>query len=129
MENNNRMLKELATPDVLSTQAPEGIPRGLFHNEATRDTGGLHQDEGIPFFPRRRSKRLTILTGNYVQHLGDIKHMFLEKFFLASRTTTIWKEICGIRQHLGETLHEYWERFNKLCATCSYHQINEQLLL
>ncbi|RDY10478.1 hypothetical protein CR513_04994, partial [Mucuna pruriens] len=28
-----------------------------------------------------------------------------------------------------ETLHEYWKRFNKLCATCPYHQINEQLLI
>ncbi|RDX99963.1 hypothetical protein CR513_16921, partial [Mucuna pruriens] len=47
-----------------------------------------------------------------------MKCMFLEKFFSASRTATIRKEICGIRQHSGETLHEYWERFNKLCATC-----------
>ncbi|RDY06277.1 hypothetical protein CR513_09761, partial [Mucuna pruriens] len=38
---------------------------------------------------------------------GDVKCIFMEKFFLASRTTTIRKEICGIRQHFGETLHEY----------------------
>ncbi|RDX70536.1 hypothetical protein CR513_50214, partial [Mucuna pruriens] len=44
-------------------------------------------------------------------------------------TATIRKEICGIRQHTGETLHEYWERFNKLCATCPHHQISEQLLI
>ncbi|RDX96201.1 hypothetical protein CR513_21176, partial [Mucuna pruriens] len=56
---------------------------------------------------------------------GDMKRVFLEKFFLASRTATIKKEICGIRQHLGETLH----KFNKLCATCPHHQINEQLLI
>ncbi|RDY11426.1 hypothetical protein CR513_03922, partial [Mucuna pruriens] len=56
-----------------------------------------------------------------------MKCMFLEKFFLASRTVTIRKEICGVRQHSGETLHEYWERFNKLCATCLHHQISEQL--
>ncbi|RDY10528.1 hypothetical protein CR513_04937, partial [Mucuna pruriens] len=31
--------------------------------------------------------------------------------------------------HTGETLHEYWERFNKLCATCPHHQISEQLLI
>ncbi|RDX78575.1 hypothetical protein CR513_41127, partial [Mucuna pruriens] len=43
----------------------------------------------------------------------DMKRMLLEKFFLASKTTTIRKEICGIKQHSGETLHEYWERFNK----------------
>ncbi|RDX88657.1 hypothetical protein CR513_29727, partial [Mucuna pruriens] len=60
---------------------------------------------------------------------GHMKCMFLEKFFLASRTATILKEICGIRQHSGETLHEYWEQFNKLCATCPHHQINEQLLI
>ncbi|RDY06960.1 hypothetical protein CR513_08988, partial [Mucuna pruriens] len=55
--------------------------------------------------------------------------MFLENFFLASRTVTIRKEICRIHQHSGETLHEYWERFNKLCATCLHHQISEYLLL
>ncbi|RDX71220.1 hypothetical protein CR513_49457, partial [Mucuna pruriens] len=41
----------------------------------------------------------------------------------------IRKEICGIRQHSGETLHEYWERFNKLCAISPHHQINEQFLI
>ncbi|RDX98444.1 hypothetical protein CR513_18632, partial [Mucuna pruriens] len=39
----------------------------------------------------------------------DMKCTFLEKFFPASRTAVIRKEICGIRQHTGETLHEYWE--------------------
>ncbi|RDY09019.1 hypothetical protein CR513_06695, partial [Mucuna pruriens] len=37
---------------------------------------------------------------------GDMKHMFLEKFFPVSKTATIRKEICGIRKHFGETLHE-----------------------
>ncbi|RDX96928.1 hypothetical protein CR513_20356, partial [Mucuna pruriens] len=60
---------------------------------------------------------------------GDMKRTFLEKFFPTSKTASIRKEICGIRQHTGETLHEYWERFNKLCATCPYHQISEQLLI
>ncbi|RDX76766.1 hypothetical protein CR513_43212, partial [Mucuna pruriens] len=49
---------------------------------------------------------------------GDMKRMFLKKFFPTSKTTTIRKEICRIRQHSDETLHEYWERFNKLCPTC-----------
>ncbi|RDX94942.1 hypothetical protein CR513_22620, partial [Mucuna pruriens] len=34
------------------------------------------------------------------------------------QTVTIRKETCGIRHHSRETLHEYWERFNKLCAPC-----------
>ncbi|RDY10464.1 hypothetical protein CR513_05007, partial [Mucuna pruriens] len=58
-----------------------------------------------------------------------MKRMFLEKFFPAFRTTTIRKEICGIKQHSSETLHEYWERFNKLCATFPHHQISEQLTI
>ncbi|RDX77998.1 hypothetical protein CR513_41794, partial [Mucuna pruriens] len=58
-----------------------------------------------------------------------MKCIFLEKFFLASRTATIKKEICGIRQHFEETLHKYWERFKKLCATCLHHQISERLLI
>ncbi|RDX72410.1 hypothetical protein CR513_48107, partial [Mucuna pruriens] len=58
-----------------------------------------------------------------------MKRIFLEKFFLASRTASIRKEICGIRQHAGETLHEYWERLNKLYATCPHHQISKQLLI
>ena len=29
----------------------------------------------------------------------------------------------------GESLHEYRERFNKLCASCPHHQISEQLLI
>ncbi|RDX63755.1 hypothetical protein CR513_57779, partial [Mucuna pruriens] len=53
-----------------------------------------------------------------------MKRMFLENYFLAPRTVTIKKEICRIRQHSGETLHEYWERFNKLCATCPHYQIS-----
>ncbi|RDX96909.1 hypothetical protein CR513_20376, partial [Mucuna pruriens] len=32
---------------------------------------------------------------------GNMKRMFLEKFFPVSRTTTIRKKICGIWQHLG----------------------------
>ncbi|RDY07080.1 hypothetical protein CR513_08869, partial [Mucuna pruriens] len=49
---------------------------------------------------------------------GDMKRMFLEKFFPASRTAALPKEIFGIWQHYKETLHEYWERLNKLYTTC-----------
>ena len=59
----------------------------------------------------------------------DLKRVFLEKFFPASRTTAIKKDISGIRQLSGESLYEYWERFKKLCASYPHHQISEQLLL
>ena len=53
----------------------------------------------------------------------------LEKFFPASQIGSIRKEICGIKQMNEETFCEYWERFNKLCASCPQHQITEQLLI
>ena len=59
----------------------------------------------------------------------DLKRVFLEKFFPASRTTAIRKDISGIRKLGGESLYEYLERFKKLRASCPHHQISEQLLL
>ena len=56
---------------------------------------------------------------------NEMRKLFLEKYFPASRATNIRKEICGVRQHNGESLHEYWERFKKLCASCPHHQISE----
>ncbi|RDX87277.1 hypothetical protein CR513_31271, partial [Mucuna pruriens] len=49
IENNDKTLKELATPDMVRRppQALEGIPCGLLHNEAIGDTGGLHQNKGV----------------------------------------------------------------------------------
>ncbi|XP_073153283.1 uncharacterized protein [Henckelia pumila] len=39
-----------------------------------------------------------------------MKRIFLEKYFPASRAANIRKEIYGIKQYTGESLHEYWER-------------------
>ena len=59
----------------------------------------------------------------------EMKRRFLEKYFPASRTASIRKDISGIRQANGESLYEYWERFQKLCASCPNHQIADQLLI
>ena len=60
---------------------------------------------------------------------NKMKRLFLEKYFPPSRAANIRKEFCGVRKHNGESLHEYWERFKKLCARCPHHQISEQLLI
>ncbi|KAL2934150.1 Disintegrin and metalloproteinase domain-containing protein 12 [Bienertia sinuspersici] len=59
----------------------------------------------------------------------QMQQAFLEKYFPASRAANIIKDICGIRQDPIETLHEYWERFKKLCNSCPNHQTSEQLLM
>jgi hypothetical protein len=60
---------------------------------------------------------------------NDMKKIFLEKYFSASRVANIRKEICRIFQSHGETLSKYWERFEQLCIQCPYHQILDQLLI
>ncbi|XP_027103032.1 uncharacterized protein [Coffea arabica] len=59
----------------------------------------------------------------------QLQRKFLEKYFPASRAASLRKEICEIKQHLEESLYEYWERFKKLCHKCPQHQISEQLLI
>ncbi|RDY00192.1 Retrovirus-related Pol polyprotein, partial [Mucuna pruriens] len=165
-ENNDRTLKELATPDVVyqpwCIQYPQLEPAqtyelksGLihllpkFHGLAGEDPHkhlkefhvvcstmrpqGISEDyikmKAFPFSLDGAAKDWLYLQPVLFNTWGDMKHTFLEKFFPASRTASIRKEICGIRQHTGETLHEYWERFNKLYATCPHHQISKQLLI
>ncbi|RDY11464.1 hypothetical protein CR513_03872, partial [Mucuna pruriens] len=63
------------------------------------------------------------------QHLGGYEAHVPREVLPASKTMTIRKEIYGIRQYSRETLHEYWERLNKLCATSPHHQISEKFLI
>ncbi|RDX89959.1 hypothetical protein CR513_28243, partial [Mucuna pruriens] len=110
MENNDRTLKELATLDVVYqpwciqcpplepaqsyelksslihllpkfSQALKGVPRGLFHEEAIGDTGRPHQDERVSILSGWIYKRLPVSIAGSLQYLGDMKRMFLEKFF------------------------------------------------
>ena len=55
--------------------------------------------------------------------------ILLEKYFVVSQVANIRKEICGIQQSNGETLSEFWERFEQLYIQCPHHQISDQLLI
>ncbi|XP_027182175.1 uncharacterized protein LOC113780589 [Coffea eugenioides] len=72
---------------------------------------------------------LYYLLAGSITTLAQLKKKFLEKFFPASRAASLRKEICSIKQYPGESLYEYWKRFNKLCTRCPQHQISEQLLI
>ncbi|RDY09468.1 hypothetical protein CR513_06151, partial [Mucuna pruriens] len=155
MENNDRTLKELATLDVLEPAQTYELKSGLIHLlpkfhglagvdphkhlkefhvvcSTMRPQGILEyyiKMKAFPFSLDGAAKDWLYLQPALFNTWGDMKHTFLENFFPASRIASIRKEIYGIRQHTGETLYEYWERFNKLCATCPHHQITEQLLI
>ncbi|KAL2248449.1 UNVERIFIED_CONTAM: hypothetical protein Sindi_2697200, partial [Sesamum indicum] len=72
---------------------------------------------------------LYFLPSGSITRWNDLKRQFLEKYFHASRATTIRKEITGIRQFAGESLFEYWGRFNQRVESCPHHQIPDHLLI
>ncbi|RDY00596.1 Pol polyprotein, partial [Mucuna pruriens] len=157
IENNDKTLNELATPDVVyqpwCIQYPQLEPdqtyelkfgfihlllkfHGLAGENPHKHLKEFHvvcsimRPQGIPEDYIKMKAFSFSLDGPILFNTwGDMKCIFVEKFFPTSRTTTIKKEIYGIMQHPGETLHKYWERFNKLCTTCPHHQISEQLLI
>ncbi|XP_052619833.1 uncharacterized protein LOC111889560 [Lactuca sativa] len=59
----------------------------------------------------------------------DLARLFLDKYFLEMKASTLRREIIRIKQHKREDFHTYWERFKKLCARCPKHGITEYQLL
>ncbi|XP_057517977.1 uncharacterized protein LOC130798899 [Amaranthus tricolor] len=59
----------------------------------------------------------------------DMKRPFLEKYFPASKASTLKKEISNIEQWSDESFYEYWERFKRLCASCPYHGYSDDDLI
>ncbi|RDX94917.1 hypothetical protein CR513_22643, partial [Mucuna pruriens] len=92
-EDPHKHLKEFHV--VCSTMRPQGILEDYIKMKA------------FPFSLDGVAKDWLYLQLVLFHTWGDMKHMFLEKFFLTSRTTTIRNKICEIRQQFGETLHEY----------------------
>ncbi|RDY11038.1 hypothetical protein CR513_04360, partial [Mucuna pruriens] len=64
---------------------------GLTGEDPHKIIGRLHQDEDISIFPGWSCKRLVVSTIVFFNTGGHMKPMFLEKFFPASKTTTIRK--------------------------------------
>ena len=115
-EDPHKHLKELHV--VCMSMKPTGV---------TEDQIKLR---AFPFSLKDSAKDwLYYLLSRSIKTWNKMKRLFLEKYFPASRVANIRKEICSVRQHNGESLHEYWERFKKLCASCPHHQISEQLLI
>ncbi|KAK7368301.1 hypothetical protein VNO80_10326 [Phaseolus coccineus] len=115
-EDMHKHLKEFHT--VCTTMRPAGVTEEHIKLKT------------FPFSLQDAAKDwLYYMPAGSVTNWEGLKRVFLEKFFPASRVTSIRKEICGIKQQDRESLFEYWERFNRLCTSCPYHQINEQLLI
>ncbi|KAI3723350.1 hypothetical protein L2E82_34856 [Cichorium intybus] len=84
----------------------------------------------FPFSLADRAKDwLFCLPPGSVNTWPQMARAFLDKFYPATRASALRNNICRIRQGQNETLHDYWERFNSLCANCPQHQIPKQLLI
>ncbi|XP_024042784.1 uncharacterized protein LOC127900647 [Citrus sinensis] len=115
-EDPNKHLKEFHV--VCSTMKPAGVSEEQVKLMA------------FPFSLADSAKEwLYYLPSGTVTTWNEMRQLFLEKYFPASKAGNIRKEICGIRQYNGEPLYDYWERFKKLCASCPHHQISDQLLI
>ncbi|KAK9009477.1 hypothetical protein V6N11_036009 [Hibiscus sabdariffa] len=72
---------------------------------------------------------LFYLPPNSITTWTQLNRIFLDRFFPAAKASEIRRSIIGIKQEHEETLYEYWERFKKLCASCSQHGLSEHTLL
>ena len=76
--------------------------------KSTGVTGDQIKLRAFPFSLKDSAKDcLYYLPSESIKTWNEMKKLFLEKYFLASRVPNIRKEICGVRQHNRESLHEY----------------------
>ncbi|RDX89780.1 hypothetical protein CR513_28445, partial [Mucuna pruriens] len=136
MENSDRTLKELATPNTyeLKSCLIDLLPK--FHGLAGKDPH-KHLKELHVVYSTVRSKGISedyikmkawSCYGLAVFAAGSLQHLGRYETHVPGEVLSSIKDYDHLERNL-ETLHEYWERFNKLCATCPHHQISELLLI
>ncbi|CAH9094256.1 unnamed protein product, partial [Cuscuta europaea] len=72
---------------------------------------------------------LFYLPSGSIDTWAAMKKCFLGRYYPASISSSLKKQISNIEQKEDETLYEYWERFKKLCVSCPYHGYTEQDLI
>ncbi|KAL1565660.1 hypothetical protein AAHA92_07846 [Salvia divinorum] len=65
------------------------------------------------------------LPPNFIRTSADFRSLFLDYFFLATRTNALKKEIQGATQEGDETLSMYWSRFKGMLDACPNNRMTE----
>ena len=60
---------------------------------------------------------------------NNLRNAFLNKYFPASRTASLTKDIYSAKQAVTESFYEFWNRFQELISKCPHHQIPEARLV
>ncbi|CAN6725407.1 unnamed protein product [Malus baccata var. baccata] len=116
MEDPNKHLKEFEV--VCSSMTPVNVDSNILKMKA------------FPFSLLEKAKDwLYELAPGTVTSWESMKRAFLEKFFPTSRVILLRKKISGIQQSQGESFPSYYERFKSLVASCTQHQMKEELLI
>ncbi|CAN6566748.1 unnamed protein product [Malus baccata var. baccata] len=116
MEDPNKHLKEFEV--VCSSTTPINVD------------GNILMMKAFPFSLVEKAKDwLYELAHETVTSWESMKRAFLEKFFPTSRVILLRKKISGIQQSQEESFPAYYECFKALVASCSQHQMKEELLL
>ncbi|XP_027166731.1 uncharacterized protein LOC113766775 [Coffea eugenioides] len=133
---NTQTLRELATPDLTHQPLCITFPT-LAENTSFELKSGLIQL--LPSFhglsgeePHKHVKEFEIVCSSMKPPGVTEEQIRLRAFPFSLKDAAkdcLRKEICSIKQYSGESLYDFWERFNKLCARCPQHQISEQLLI
>lgn len=83
----------------------------------------MHHEPYYEHLSQHFVQPVQVISSSYQQHCTASKQQGA-----VSRISKI-REITAIGQLQGESLCEYWNRFNELCASCPNHQISEDLLI
>ena len=102
----------LPTFHVLASEDPYKHLKELHVVCTSMKPTGVTEDQiklrAFPFSLKDSAKDwLYYLPSGSIKTWNEMKRLFLEKYFPASRAANIQKEICGVRQHNGESLLEY----------------------
>ncbi|KAG6416315.1 hypothetical protein SASPL_123743 [Salvia splendens] len=69
---------------------------------------------------------LSRLPEGSIRTWAEFRMIFLDRFFPASKTSALKREITEARQEYDEPLGQYWDRFQGLLQACPNHKLGER---
>ncbi|KAG6436834.1 hypothetical protein SASPL_101736 [Salvia splendens] len=69
---------------------------------------------------------LSRLPEGSIRTWAEFRMIFLDRFFPASNTSALKREITEARQEYDELLGQYWDRFQGLLQACPNHKLGER---
>ncbi|KAG6424533.1 hypothetical protein SASPL_114951 [Salvia splendens] len=69
---------------------------------------------------------LSRLPEGSIRTWAEFRMIFLDRFFPASKTSALKREITEARQEYDEPLDQYWDRFQGLLQACPNHKLGEK---